>query len=109
MLSFLINSNADMGRPTDKQVLELWEEFRDNILHSTPVDNSEKPEEQKKRIIRLEADFEAWVKYYFPKFAYAEPAPFHKLSSQRVLAHPEWYEARPWSRELAKDTRTMFE
>jgi hypothetical protein len=98
-----------MPKTTNRQALELWEEFRDNILHSTPVDNSEGPEEQKKRINHLEADFEKWVKYYFPKFAFAEPANFHKRSSQRILANPEWYEARPWSRELAKDTRTMFE
>src|SRR5690606_26957105 len=39
----------------------------------------------------------------------AEPMPFHTKSSKRILNNAEWYEVRPWSRELAKSGRAMME
>lgn len=98
-----------MAELSNKQIAIQWDEFRDSIKASTPVDLSESVEQRKARIKRLEADPEAWFKYYFPKYAYAEPAPFHKKATKRILKNAEWYEDRNWSRELAKDTRTMFE
>jgi phage terminase large subunit-like protein len=92
-----------------KQISIQWDEFRDSVKASTPVDLTETVEQRKLRIKRLEANHEEWFQYYFPKYAYAEPAPFHKAGSKRVLNNLEWYEVRSWSRELAKDTRTMFE
>jgi hypothetical protein len=94
---------------TDKQLLNEWDAYREALKASTAVDAFEKPADRKRRMKDLEAGFEAWVKYYFPAYAYAEPAPFHKEASRRVLNNPEWYECRAWARELAKDTRTMFE
>ena len=94
---------------TDKQIDELWQEYAENIRSSTSVDLKETPQEKKKRITKLEAEPEEWFKYYFPKFAYAPAAPFHKKATKRVLNNPEWYEVRNWSRELAKSTRTMME
>lgn len=93
----------------DKQALQYWEEFRQQVRNSTSVDVNETPEEQKKRIRKLEADDEAWFKYYFPNFYKSEPAGFHKKASQRIFNNPEWYEVRAWSRELAKSTRSMME
>lgn len=98
-----------MVKLSDKQYLIGWDEFKDNILNSTPIDTSETTTDQRKRIERLEADPEKWFAYYFPKYAYAEPAPFHKRATRRVLENMEWYEVRAWSRELAKSTRTMME
>lgn len=98
-----------MHKPTEKQYANIWEEFKDNIFNSTPVDKSETLEQQRKRIAKLEAEPEDWFKYYFPKYAYAEPALFHKKATKRVVDNPEWYEVRAWSRELAKSTRTMME
>lgn len=97
------------GKITDKQALQLWDEFRANFVNSTPVDYTESPSAKAARIKKLEANPEAWFKYYFPPFSYAEPADFHKRATQRILKHPEWYEVRAWSRELAKTTRTMME
>jgi len=94
---------------TDKQWLNYWDEYRESLKSSTAVDMSESFAEKQARVKLLEADFEKWVVYYFPQYAYAEPAPFHIAASRRVLGNPEWYECRAWSRELAKDTRTMFE
>lgn len=79
------------------------------IMDSTAIDEEEQEEERSKRVQRLEADPEAWFKYYFPRFAFAPPAGFHIAATQRVLDNNEWCEVRLWSRELAKSTRTMME
>lgn len=98
-----------MAKASDKKYLDEWEVFRDNQKRSTPIDLSEPPAVKKQRIARLEADPEAWMKYYFPSFYTAEPAPFHIESTQIVLNNPEYYLVRSWSRELAKSARTMME
>jgi hypothetical protein len=92
----------------DLRKLKIWEEYKKNVERSTPVDLTETATQQRDRIARLEADPEAWIKYYFPKFAKYDPAPFHKASAARIIAHPEWVEVISWSRELAKSTRTMM-
>jgi hypothetical protein len=98
-----------MAKKTNKQYWEDWVEIRDNIYRSTPIDLNETKAEQKKRVVRLEADHEAWFKYYFPDYYKCEPAPFHIRATKRVMNNPEWYEVRAWSRELAKSARTMME
>ena len=92
-----------------KQSVESWEEYAREIFESTPIDDNETEEQQKVRIAKLEADPEAWFRYYFPKYTFAQPAPFHITATQRVLSNVEHYEVRMWSRELAKSTRTMME
>ena len=94
---------------TDKQYVQQWDLFKDSILKSTAIDRTESYADQQARIKRLEANDEEWFKYYFPDFAFAEPAPFHKKATKRVMSNAEWYEVRAWSRELAKSTRTMME
>ena len=92
----------------EKNYLDKWEEYRSNLVRATPVP-FETTAEKRKRINRLEKDPEEWFKYYFPNYAYAEPADFHKRATRRTLKHPKWYEVRAWSRELAKSTRAMME
>lgn len=94
---------------TDKQVLAYWDQYRKDLDRATVVDRSESPEDQAKRIARLEKDDEAWFAYYFPNYYSSEPADFHRASTKRVMNNPEWYEVRAWSRELAKSARTMME
>ena len=94
---------------TDKKHLENWNIFRENIAKSTPVDLHETPIQKRKRMDALEADPEKWFKYYFPSYCTAEPAPFHKKATKRIVENPEWMEVRSWSRELAKSARTMME
>lgn len=93
----------------DKQALLEWEDFRQAVSQATSVDVNETAAQQKKRIKTLEADDEAWFKYYFPNFYKAEPADFHKKATRRIMQNAEWYEVRAWSRELAKSTRSMME
>lgn len=92
-----------------KALLQMWQQHVDNAKNSTPVNLNESKTEQEKRIKALENDPEKWFKYYFPKYATAEPAPFHTQSSKRIINNAEWWEVRMWSRELAKSTRTMME
>jgi hypothetical protein len=94
---------------TLNQRYKKWQEFVKMIMESTPVQQDETQQDQDTRIAHLEADPEEWFKYYFPRFAYSEPADFHKEATQRILENREWYEVRMWSRELAKSTRTMME
>lgn len=98
-----------MRKQTDRQYEKLWAAFRESIARHTPVDVNETPSDRLKRIEKLEKDPEAWFAYYFPHYYLCEPAPFHIRSSRRILSHPEWYEVRSWSRELAKTARTMME
>lgn len=93
----------------DKQYLDLWNKYKENVRKSTPIDFFETDIAKKERIKRLESDPEAWFKYYFPNFYTSEPAPFHLEATKRVLENPEWYEVRSWSRELSKSGRTMME
>lgn len=98
-----------VGNKSDKQGFTDWDDFYKQVKNSTTVDLNETPEQQKKRIAKLEADHEAWFKYYFPSFYSSEPAPFHVAATRRVMNNPEWYEVRAWSRELAKSARSMME
>lgn len=98
-----------MIKPADKRALFDWEEFVENMNRESPVDLQESELEKRKRIEKLERDTEAWFKYYFAKFYSHEPAPFHLRSTKRVISNAEWFEVRPWSRELSKSGRTMME
>lgn len=94
---------------TEKQKQEAFKQYVKEIDETTAYDVAETAIQQEARIKRLEANPEEWFAYYFPKYAFARPAPFHLAATQRVLQNPEWYEVRMWSRELAKSTRTMME
>lgn len=98
-----------MANRTDKAYLERWQEYRDNNRNATPIDRSENTIQKAKRIAHLESKPEEWFKYYFPNYYSSEPAPFHKRSTKRILKNAEWFEVRPWARELSKSGRTMME
>lgn len=93
----------------ERDALSFWEEYYKNLQNTEIVDVTESPDEKEKRIAYLEAHPEAWFTYYFEKYCTAEPAPFHKRSTKRIIGNPEFYEVRPWSRELAKSARSMME
>lgn len=100
-----------MAGANDKQAIQSWSDYLDNIRKSTAVISGETEDAKKKRISRLEkpGNEEEWFKFYFPKYCSAEPAAFHKRATRRVIDNPEWYEVRIWSRELAKSVRSMME
>ena len=96
---------------TERQLLQVWEEYLDNVRKSTAVAMGESEAEKAKRIKRLEkpGNEEEWFKYYFPKAYECEAAKFQKRATQRIMKNAEWIEVRQWSRELAKSTRSMME
>ncbi|MBR3648264.1 MAG: hypothetical protein IKN59_07755 [Paludibacteraceae bacterium] len=98
-----------IGRATDRDYLEMFQRYCDNFRNATPVNTRETQGERIARKTKLEKDPEAWFKYYFPHYCSAEPAAFHKAATRRLLSHPEWFEVRAWSRELAKSARSMME
>lgn len=97
-----------MLKPADKRALIDWDEFIENINRESPI-RTETPKEKKRRIERLEKNPEEWFLEYFGPYCTAEPANFHKSSTRRVIKNAEWFEARPWSRDLSKTGRTMME
>ncbi len=94
---------------TEKQKLQVWEEYLTNIRKQTAVAMGETEAEKQKRIARLEANDEEWFKYYFRKDYECEAPDFHKKSTKRVMTHMEWIEVRNWARELAKSGLTFME
>lgn len=95
-------------RQIDKQALNDWEKYKEDIARSTPVDQSMTHAEREKHRKYLEAHPIEWIKFFFPGYAKYEFAPFQKRAIKRIIEHDEWYEVLSWSRELAKSTITMF-
>lgn len=93
----------------DKLALDFWDEYYKNLSNTELVDKFEDEDLKHQRIKKLEADPEEWFKYYFHKYCTHEVMPFHQRSTKRVLNNPEFYEVRPWSRELSKSGRAMME
>ena len=98
-----------MKTKTNSMYKKLWKTQVKMIQDSVNIDEHEPEKVRLERIAHLESDPEAWFRYYFPRYAFAPAAQFHKDATCRVLNNTEWYEVRIWSRELAKSTRTMME
>lgn len=100
---------AKVTKKQQQEQLDFWEQYYKDIQYEDKVSVAESASDKAKRIKELEANPEAWFKYYFHKYYTSEPMPFHIKSTKRILNNPEWYEVRPWSRELAKSGRAMME
>jgi hypothetical protein len=94
---------------SNKQALMDWEDFRQQISNATTIDLNETTKQKAERIKTLEANPEAWIKYYFPKYCFCEPAQFHKSSTKKVLKAKRLRQSRRWFRGASKSTRRMFE
>lgn len=90
------------------QAIRDWDNYFDSFIASVSAETNETEAEKKKRMSDLERDFEKWKRYYFPKYCYAPTPDFHRTAAKRELNNPEWYEVRPWARELAKDVLEMM-
>lgn len=93
----------------DRDALKRWREITLSISNATSINEAMTQVEIERHRVKLEGDFEAWVKFFFPRYAKYPFAPFQMRAARRVLANPEWFEVRSWSRELAKSTIGMFE
>jgi hypothetical protein len=95
-------------RHVDKQILRDWDEYRKSLINDTFVDDEMSESERQAKREALERDPIEWIQFFFPKFAYAEFAPFQKRAIKRLINNPEFYDVLSWSRELSKSTITMF-
>lgn len=97
-----------MATSKDKEAIRRWEDYRKALITDTALEFNNSKAEIEKHRCELEQDTVAWFKYFFPKYASADFAPFHLRFFKRVLTNLEWYEVLSWSRELSKSTCTMF-
>ena len=95
-------------KPDERLAINNWDEYRLNFISSTPVETELTKAEITKKKAWLEARPLEWIKYFFPKYASYEFAPFQKKAISRIVNNDEWYEVLSWSRELAKSTIVMF-
>ena len=98
-----------MATQEDRRAAQLWYEFHRSFQTGLGADPDESRADRRRRVKQLEKDPEKWFAYYFKKYYKAEAASFHKKATKRVIEHPEWFEVRARSRELAKSVRTMME
>jgi len=98
-----------MGKINDKKYLDLWDQYKQNLDRSSPLNLNETEAQRKKRVRELEKTPEKWFAYYFEIFYTSAPTPWHIAASKRAINNAEWFEVRSWSRELAKSARTMME
>lgn len=95
--------------PDDRTALKYWDELVASIRSGSDINLEDTPQEIEARRKRLEADDEAWFRYYFDQYYTCEAADFHKKATRRIMKYKRWYEVRAWSRELAKSARSMME
>ncbi len=95
-------------RQQDRDAVRAWDEYKENIFRSTPVDLSMSQADIEKHRLYLEAHPIEWIQFFYPGYAKYPFAPFHKRAIKRILDHDEWFEVLSWSRELAKSTIVMF-
>lgn len=92
----------------ERDAIKNWEEYKLGIFNATEVDPTMSPADIEKHRLYLEKHPVEWIKFFFPKYAKYEFAPFHIKAINRIIGNPEWYEVLSWSRELAKSTVCMF-
>lgn len=100
---------VDTRKADIRRSLIDWDALVEDTNRQSPVPVGETELQKAARISALEAYPETWFVWHFGKYCTAEPADFHKASTRRVLNNAEWFEVRPWSRELSKTGRTMME
>lgn len=87
---------------SDKQNMERWEAFRQNLQRETPAPVGETDADQKVRTKRLLGNFEEFCRYYFPNYCTAPFAPFHLKFAKKLAQAEVIYMVRAWAREHAK-------
>lgn len=95
-------------KQTDRDSLQRWEEFKEDIYKDVPVEENLSRAEIEKHRTWLEAHPIEWIKFFFLAYAKSEFADFQKKAIKRCLANDEWYEVLSWARSLSKSTVTMF-
>jgi phage terminase large subunit-like protein len=88
---------------SDRQALKDWEAYRRSLIAATSIDPDEDYALKLKRINSLLQDFDAFCKYYFPKYTTHNFAPFHHRFVKKICSDTEALTiTRAWSRDHAK-------
>lgn len=95
--------------PDDKRALQDWGKLIESIKRSSSINPLDTPQAIEERRKRLEADNEAWFRYYFEQYCTADFAPFHRAATKRFFERARLYDVRAWSRELSKTGITMMQ
>lgn len=98
-----------MSKTTIKQALVNFDQLREVVHATTPIDQQESEESKRERIKRLLADYNAFFKYYLPRYVtdemtgkVSECAYFHKDAAKKILKDPNIFAVLEWPREHAK-------
>ena len=97
---------------TNREALKKWELVVANIRKLKPI-LQETPADKEERITRLKKDWIAFSKYYFPEYASADFAPFHKKIAKAIINADKTdnnavYAACMLAREHGKTALMMF-
>lgn len=95
-------------RITAKQALINWNKFKKDLERQTPVDRTEKAADKIARVKRLEADDEAWMKYYFPGYCKKPFAPWQSRYIKASQKKGKRFIVRKVFRGGAKTTLTQM-
>jgi len=85
--------------------LRAFAQKNEEILRSTELGQEVRKETKAQREARkakLAKDYVAFIEYYFPNYATAKPAPFHKRIVKAVAKDPRFFGAAEMAREHAK-------
>lgn len=72
------------------------------IAQATFINIVEKPDEKELRIKLLEKEYTSWFEYYFPNYAKAKCASFHKKTANKIISNPVIFMLLNWFRGSAK-------
>lgn len=90
----------------DKQALIEWQRKAEDIRKTTEYIPEEDEAVRNKRLAVLKKDYNQFVKYYFPRFADADCAPFHIDAAKAILKNPDISAVLEWPREHAKSVHS---
>jgi hypothetical protein len=88
-----------------KEWTEKWDSYRKSIEQDVTINYKEALPVKQARIKRLLSNYDEFIKYYFPKYADAPNAPFHKRFQKKIADNDTIYICRAWAREHGKSVQ----
>lgn len=98
-----------MSKLNLKKAIEHFDQLREVVHATTPIDQLEPEKERKERIRHLLSDYNAFCRYYFPRYvtdehtgAVIDCGRFQVNAAKRILADANIFAILEWAREHAK-------
>lgn len=92
----------------EKNALIRWDKFLKDLEQSVPVDHNENSGDRLKRVQTLEADWQKWLQYYFPKYCSKPFTAWQKRYAKALLQPGKRFVVRKVFRGGAKTTITQM-